>query len=256
MDVSIPCPECGRKARFPEIHLGRRFKCPGCGAVVATERPGSGSPPDRSPDDAPRDRASAGRRGAPRQDFPTWTTAVRVKHDPRQALRGVLGAEITPDGMVLRSPKGDAEVARVPVGTRARYNGGSMFEVEVDGRPVVLLVGSIVHYSKRLAEDLARFLAGEKGRIVPEDYAVPLALTVATFLPAGIAFVGMQGGAIGGGIGGAIAGCFVAANVAVVRREAWPVAARFGACVAISIVGYSAVAMAFLAISAGLRGAN
>lgn len=35
MDASIPCPDCGRVTRLPEIHPGRRFKCPGCGAIVS-----------------------------------------------------------------------------------------------------------------------------------------------------------------------------------------------------------------------------
>src|SRR3954447_19599900 len=114
MDATIPCPECGRKTRVPEIHLGKRFKCPGCGAVVSSKRPEASEPyaPPQASIGPARGRDTVEDEGP---DGSTWHFPVRVKRDPSKALKGVLKVEVAPRGLVLRVPKQETEVARVRV---------------------------------------------------------------------------------------------------------------------------------------------
>ncbi len=102
MDATIPCPECGRVARFPAIHLGRRFKCPGCGAIVATTKPELGEPyaPPRARIGPEASSQNSGEKGA------GWHFHAKVKGDPAGLLEGFLDVEVTPLGLVLRKPKG------------------------------------------------------------------------------------------------------------------------------------------------------
>ena len=252
MDVAIPCPDCGRISKLPEVHLGRRFKCPGCGAIVAARRPGPDEPyaPPRASVGAARPAESGGPKG------PGWMFHVRVKRDPGRALKGVLKVEVAPRGLVLRKPKGEEEVARILVGTPADHEGGAAFSVDVEGRDVTLVVSQRGLYGHRLAEDIIGFLERTRRGPVEEDYTIPRSLVMAAYSPLLIGFVGTAGGAIGGGIAGGIAGGLLTANLAIVRKESWSSTARTWACLAVTIGGSALLGLAVLAVVWQLRAAD
>ncbi len=206
----------------------------------------------------PRRRASGATRPASGADEKAsgWTFHVKVMRDPERILKGVLKAEVAPRGLILRVAKTEAEVARVPVGTPAESEGKAQFTLDLDGREVRLVVAQRGVYGYRLAEDVVEFLDGERARPVAEEYAVPRALEMAAYSPFLIAMIGMAGGAIGGGIAGGIGGGLLTANLAIVRKESWSVAARIWACLAVTIGGTVVFGGLVIAVVLSLRGPN
>ncbi len=144
----------------------------------------------------------------------------------------------------------------MPLGTRSRHEGGQAFCVERDGRDVSLVVAQRGVYGYRLAEDLVEFLGRKRGQPVVEEYTIPRSLMMAAYSPLLIALLGMGGGAIGGGIGGGVGGGLLMANLAIVRKESWSVAARIWGCIAVTLGGTIVFGGLVIAIVLMLRGAN
>lgn len=139
MKVPIPCPECGRITSLAEEYLGRRFQCPGCGAAVSSKK----ADPVVEPYAPPRAKigpvsAAELREGA--EPGRTWHFHVQVKRDPERRLKGILKAELTPRGLILRKPKGEEIVARLPIGTPARLESGPIFQVYHEDREITLVI--------------------------------------------------------------------------------------------------------------------
>lgn len=241
MPISLSCPQCQRRLQIPEVHLGKRARCRTCGAVfvTATDAVASATPvsgPGKKP------RGDEAGDVTPRPPSPRATVQVKVVRDPYRLLRGVYRGEFASDGLQLR--RGKEEVIRIPVGTSAEARGGNRVSAILDGREVTLAVSGMGLYSERLARDVALFLEG--GRGVPDlaDYALPRALMAVALLPAGILLIALAGGAIGGALGGALAGGLIGANLAIIRKEAWPRAARVAACLGVGASGYLLLATA------------
>lgn len=245
--VVVACPRCDRRLGVPETHLGKRVKCPACGEVVATERPAAAAAPAEVP------VARVARPALPAREFEPLRFGVRVKHDPSGALRGTYQAELSAEGLRLRKPKGTDVEAQFPVGTPAGAPGGGLLELRAKGRVLTLVVARANMYTGPLAEDIARFLAGELDALDAADYAVPWPLLGLAVLPIGIGIAGMYGGALGGGLGGGAAGGLMAANLAIVRRDRWPLAARVAACVGLNVIGYTALALVLVALAQAAR---
>jgi hypothetical protein len=88
MPTLIECPSCRRQLQVPDELVGRKVKCPGCGLVFTTARPGEAAPPaypsaesaeGASPPEpalvrpAPAEKPSHGERGYPDDEpFQDW----------------------------------------------------------------------------------------------------------------------------------------------------------------------------------------
>ena len=236
MNPIIPCPRCGLRLSVPEVHLGKKIRCRGCGTVIDT----SGVDPDEVAL-GPEDEWHGG-------DAPPLKLGVRVDHDPSGRLEGAYPAELVPEG--LRLTRRD-EAVLIPVGAKVETRGGNRIAVPLEGRVVTLAVSRMGSYPDRLAQGVADFLARRAGLPVVADYAIPRALMVLALLPVGIMGVAIQGGMIGGAIGGAFAGSLLALNLGVVRKERWPVATRVGACLGVNAAGYAVLVLVLVALSRG-----
>ncbi|HWE36944.1 MAG TPA: hypothetical protein VG406_10295 [Isosphaeraceae bacterium] len=246
-DVVVDCPQCGSRLRVPGAHLGKRVKCPACGTIVATVRPEAEAEAVPAARPAPR---------RPAREFEPLRFGVRVKYDPAGILKGSYQGELSAEGLVLRKPKRDEVEASFPVGTPVRSPGQGILELKGKGRVLTLVVARWNSYNERLADDLARFLAGEIDLIEGTDYDIPRPLLVLALLPIGIGAVGMSGGALGGGVCGGIAGGLITGNLAIIRRERWPMGVRVASCVGLSLVGYATLALFFVALAVGMRRAQ
>jgi hypothetical protein len=167
-------------------------------------------------------------------------------------LRGSFKGELTRNGLRLHQKGVDFEL---PIGTPAAYRGGNRLSLPLEGREVVVALARPRWYTARLARDVADFLNGRRPMPRAADYQVPSSLLVLAMLPLGIAAAGITGrvlgsgivggalnGAVWGGLGGGLAGlCWW-----LCQRDKWPVAARLGACLGMSIVGYGVLGLAIV----------
>jgi hypothetical protein len=169
---------------------------------------------------------------------------VKVVNDPDGEFKGVYQAEVSPAGLTLR--KARKEVAALPVGVSARYRDKKQFSLPVEGRDVTLAVSQLNLYQEHLARDVVRFLKGTRNALDAADYTIPWYVLLPALLPVGIIAIGVQFGAIGGGLGGGLGAGLVGANLSIVRKRQWPLAARLGACLGLSAVGYGLVVAVLL----------
>lgn len=232
MHSLFTCPGCGKRMRVPDAHLGKTIRCRGCGGAVDTFV-------------APSDAVELGPEDEAPAEIPPMKLGARILSDPAGRLRGVYPAELSRDGLRLTRK---AEEVRIPVGTRVESAGGNRIAVPMEGRVVTLAVSRMGLYPDRLARAVAAFLTRRAGPPVAADCTIPRWLMALAFLPAGILGVGIQGGMIGGAITGAFAGSLIALNLAVVRRERWPLGARAGACLGVDAAGYATLILALVAL--------
>ncbi|HZU38903.1 MAG TPA: LamG domain-containing protein [Gemmataceae bacterium] len=211
METKLTCPGCQRSLRIPEAAQGKRIRCR-CGQIL-TAAPTAGP------------------------EVPPVVFPIRVKHDPEEALTGVYRAEAHAHGLDWRRPKTPA--IHVDRGTPARYLGKNQLALTLGSREITVMVGQLNMYNARLAHDLADFLEDDQVILKAQDYKIPWYLLVAAVLPIGILATGILGGALGGALAGCLAGGLIGANLAIIRREAWPLAGRLGAALGVSAVGYA-----------------
>jgi regulation of enolase protein 1 (concanavalin A-like superfamily)/phage FluMu protein Com len=264
MDVTIRCPQCARLLALPQQFVGRSIRCPSCAHMFSTQGMGTASTPielyqdDRFETDAssggdiqPEQRsppAKVLRRTAPgtaRQRWPR-TFNLKIIDDPGGMLQGVYQAQPSSEGLSL-SRRG-REHAKIPVGAKSQWLQGNRFVVFVKGRTVTIAVSPTVLEGERLTRDVVRFLSGEGEALVLAEYLLPKPLLVAAFLPAGILFAGLSGGALGGALAGGLAGGLITANLAIARQPRLSLIVRIATCLLISLAAYSLFALALVGL--------
>ena len=221
--------------------MGKKIRCRGCGTVIDT----FGVEPDEVVL-GPEDEWQAG-------DTPPLKLGVKVQADPAGRLKGAYVAELGPDGLRLTRRE---EVVRIPVGAKVESRGDNLIAVPLEGRVVTLAVSRMGSYPVRLALGVVSFLTRRAGMPTAADHAIPRPLMILAYLPLGIMGVVIQGGLIGGAIGGTFAGGLLALNLAIVRRERWPMATRIGACLGVNAVGYTILVLVLVALFKGAPAAN
>jgi hypothetical protein len=263
--ASFACPQCKQTLRVPDTVLGRKVKCPQCGATFATRAPlpaGPSAPvvePSKRPA-APANREQITRQpnraAAPvRQDEevldvlpadppppspdaratgPAVTFTVQVQKDPLKRLKGRFQATLTPDGLRLR--RGKAEVL-IPRNTEAEYQGRNRLAIELEGRTVQLQIVKWISYQNRLTEDLVSYLHGKRESLPARDYSLPWYLTALVVLPMGIPIL-----TLGGALPGALGFGLCAINAAIVQREKWSSAVRALVAGGVVLLGYGGLA--------------
>ncbi|MFO0891409.1 MAG: hypothetical protein U0790_19975 [Isosphaeraceae bacterium] len=238
--MTIPCPGCARPLELGPQHLGRRLRCPACGQVLRA--PGSPRPAGPEPQSAGADRGNAS----------PLTFAISVEQDTSGVLKGKYDGRLESRSLLLT--RRGAEVARLPVGKSADYLGRSRVRLAGEGRDVILTVCPLASYPDRLARDLVGLGKGERRALTPEDYRIPRTLMTLAFLPAGIAAIGMLGGAIGGAIGGGTFAALLLANLAIIRRESWPAWLRAALALGLSLAAYGVLALVLIRLLGGPAG--
>ena len=139
-----------------------------------------------------------------------------------------------------------AEAASLQLDDSAVHLGKNRIRLGEDRRAVVFSVNSVSHYTDRLAADLVSLGRKKYGNLNLAEYQVSRTLIGLAFLPAGIAAVGLLGGAIGGAIGGASFAGLLKANLAIIRREAWPAWLRASLALGTSLAAYGVLALGML----------
>lgn len=106
-----------------------------------------------------------------------------VKRDPENKLSGKCSGRITPEGLVL-TPAGQPPIVVAP-GADVKYLGSNVIAVPIPGagRNVQFSVVRRFGYQNNLALDIVAFLAGDIGKLKPEDYRIAPWLFLAPLLP-------------------------------------------------------------------------
>jgi WD domain, G-beta repeat len=209
MSITLVCPGCQRSLRARPEFLGRNVQCPSCKmtftaqtppdedplpvlGLAPPQAPRQTNPDDFSPEPRADDQRSSPRatpgpavsRGPePRRSRPSLRFPVRVLEDSAGEMVGPVEAEVSRDGLRLH---GTGQVLFLaPLGTPATADDDEL-EIELSRRTLRLKVRG--PNGRRLAADVADFLAGQSGPLDPRDYqprrspAVVLLTTVATLL--------------------------------------------------------------------------
>jgi hypothetical protein len=231
MFLSLPCSGCQRQLRVGAAALGRRVRCPGCGArlVIDARQPA----PTPAPPEAPSSPAPAPGPAACLVEF-----QARVCAGTGSAARW--RGRACGDGLHLY--QGADLVGVVPVGAPggARYLGANRVLLTVEGRPVEVAVRRWGQPQAGLACDLAAHLNGARAALRPGRYAVPW-LLLAALLPLGLPV-------LLGGVGWALLGAALALLAAgALGRERWPLALRRGLVLGLAGLGYAAALAPWLA---------
>jgi hypothetical protein len=208
MALTIACATCGKQLRLPEMLVGQLVACPSCHkSFTVTDNSGvlNVQPAlEDIPAVLPAPRASARPPGpladpASRPaDARAFIFRVVVVHDPQRRLFGDLQARASATGLELRAR--DDRLYHFPVGTPARHVGGNVFRVELDGREVALRIVQRQCQQAHLAQDIVKFLNGQRPALRLADYvprkAVALLALVPLLLPA-VAIGAWVGGTLG-----------------------------------------------------------
>jgi WD40 repeat protein len=217
MSITLVCPGCKRSLRARPEFLDRTLQCPSCKttfkaqtppdeeplpvlALAPPQAPRQTNPEDFSPepradDQRPSPRATpdpaAPRGPEPRRSRPLLRFPVRVLEDSAGELVGPVEAEVSTDGFRLH---GTGQVLFLaPLGTPTKADADEL-EIALSRRTLRLKVRG--PNGRRLAQDVAGFLTGERGPLDSRDYqprrspAVVLLTTVVTLLVTAGAGVG------------------------------------------------------------------
>src|SRR5262245_50333106 len=108
MRTKSRCPVCHKNIEFSANAAGRKVRCPYCKEIF---RAADAEPEILEAEPAEPELASAVTTAADRPEpkpisakrqKPAMALLLRVVHDPRDRLRGVIEAEISEDGLTLR----------------------------------------------------------------------------------------------------------------------------------------------------------
>ncbi|HWG47062.1 MAG TPA: hypothetical protein VN688_30135 [Gemmataceae bacterium] len=259
--ASFACPQCKQTLLVADAVLGRNVKCPKCGTIFATRAPASppavpsapATPPKRpasaeqiakrpahiapprpkpvedAVDLLPADRSPVSNNQGSKGGHVTFTAIVR--NDPEKLLKGRHQGSLSPEGVRLQ--QGKKRTALIPLGTPAKYLGGSRLAIELDGRTVQLQIAKWISYQNRLAEDLVSYLHGDRSSLPNSSYILPWYFVVFVLLPIGIPILTL-GGALPGAVGFGLCGI----NAMIVQREKWPGVLRGFLAAGLALLGY------------------
>lgn len=117
------------------------------------------------------------------EPFPPIHFTAFVKRDPENKLSGKCAGRITPEGLVI-TPPGQPPIVAAP-GTDVKYLGENRIAVPMPdgGRNVHFSVVRRFGYQNNLALDIVAFLAGDIGKLNPNDYRIARWLFLAPLLP-------------------------------------------------------------------------